>query len=388
MSTWRKRTREQESPLTWERIKKAPLTSLLGVAIGLVGGSFILSGPETWEDLAAWGYLPGLEIWQGKLWPLWTTAFLHADMFHLFFNLYWLWVFGSHLEPHLGRLKYAALCVVGTFVSSCAQLALSGETGIGLSGLIYAFFGYAWIASRDPQVLSPFISKQTIGLMIGWLFICLLLSWSDTYDVANAAHFAGIAIGVALGWARGRYRAAGWGSAAALLGASVISLLWCPWSSDWLNHRAYVAYEAKQPEVAAAYAAKSLKIDPDDEWANAFKRSLEQEAVIDQMLESARGPGQRASKRQFAEQMMKLGPINVKFSSSAEGVVVPESFKSQPTVVLTFGTPLSTPMVDLLVDDSGMSGTMTFEEQPFHCTVPWSAVTALVLDEERGMAWE
>jgi len=43
-----------------------------------------------------------------EFWRLLTFQFLHAHALHLFFNMFGLWMFGSVVEQHLGRKRYAA----------------------------------------------------------------------------------------------------------------------------------------------------------------------------------------------------------------------------------------------------------------------------------------
>jgi rhomboid protease GluP len=68
-----------------------------------------------------------------------------VEIWHLGFNLYWLVILGRDLEQALGRWKLVALFVCAAFVSSAAQLAVGGSTGIGFSGVGYAMFGLLWM---------------------------------------------------------------------------------------------------------------------------------------------------------------------------------------------------------------------------------------------------
>src|SRR5688500_18062279 len=56
----------------------------------------------SWESLARFGYLPANSIWEGDYWALVTSAFVHLALWHLVFNVYWLWVLGSHMERAIG----------------------------------------------------------------------------------------------------------------------------------------------------------------------------------------------------------------------------------------------------------------------------------------------
>lgn len=47
-----------------------------------------------------------------------TSAFLHADLAHLFFNGFTFWAFGFSLERTMGSAQFAALYAVGLFASA------------------------------------------------------------------------------------------------------------------------------------------------------------------------------------------------------------------------------------------------------------------------------
>jgi GlpG protein len=392
VAKWRKRTWDAGAPVNWSRVKQAPFTALVSVSSALVSIGYMNASPQTWEELANWGVLPGAEIWHGRIWPLWTTALLHGDPLHLLFNLYWFWFFGSHLEPHFGRLKFLGLSVVGTFVSSCAELTVNDNPGIGLSGLVYALFGYAWLAPRESEQLASLMSKRTVVWMIGWLFLCLALTWTNTYNVGNAAHFTGIALGAALGLGRTRYPRLGVAVAMVLVLASAASLTWSPWSTQWLSSRAFSAIEAGKPDVAASYIEKVLRIDPTNTWALERKRELELQAIpkprLDALLRDANAGSSTVSQADLAAEMLKFGSIQVHLDPSRAGVIVPENFAKQSTLMLEVGHDMVTPIPDLAVTASGISGTLSFDGQPFRCSVPWTAVTALTLDKKHSIAWD
>jgi GlpG protein len=340
--------------------------------------------------MAPWGYLPADQIWDGKVWPLWTTALLHADIVHLFFNLYWLWFFGSHLEPRLGRLKFATLCVLATFVSSSAELTVSSDTGIGLSGLIYAFFGYLCLAPKGSE-LATLMSRRTIVWLLGWLFVCLVATLTHTYAVANAAHFAGITFGAALGFTQRTHPRVGQGSVAALLSAAVAILFWSPWSTQWLNSRAYNALNAGDTKLASDYLERVLRIAPEDPWASEQKRILDlQEAPkpqLDALLADAANETRPISKQEIAKEMLKFGSIQILIDPARDDVVVPSNLKKQGELTLVIGYDLPKPIPDLRIDTDGISGTLSFNQQPFLCRIPWTAVNALTLDQEHSLVW-
>ena len=99
-------------------------------------------------------------------------------------------------------------------------------------------------------------------------------------------------------------------------------------------------------------------------------------------------PNTPPDKRTFVEQLLERGPVLVHVNARRGDVVVPARFRGDPKLVLRFGYGLQPAIVDLAVDTGGMSGTLTFGGVPFHCSLPWPAVYAAVVEgEQRGMVW-
>ena len=84
-------------------------------------------------------------------WRMVTDMFPHVNVLHLVFNLMWLWRFGQVLEGTFGWVKYAGLVIFLALGSSAAEWTFL-DGGVGLSGVIYGFFGLLWVLSKhDPR---------------------------------------------------------------------------------------------------------------------------------------------------------------------------------------------------------------------------------------------
>ncbi len=86
-------------------------------------------------------------------------------------------------------------------------------------------------------------------------------------------------------------------------------------------------------------------------------------------------------------ELLRHGSVFVHLDPRLEGVVVPSWLASQPQLVLQLGYDLPIPIDDLEVDERGWHATLSFNRSPFHCTVPWDAVFAVVDEEGLGMLW-
>jgi GlpG protein len=192
-----------------------------------VTGSVVLASLAAtliwWQGVDLSFLLENHLIWQGQLWRLFTSTLLHLDLFHLVFNLYWLWVFGTLVEDVFGHWKTAALLLFLAVGSSAAEYAfLMG--GVGLSGVGYGLFGMLWVLSRRDERFLGAVDRTTVNLFVAWFFLCCVLTYLDVWRVGNIAHGAGAVLGVLLGLAitaYGRLRL----TLAGLLAAGTILLL-------------------------------------------------------------------------------------------------------------------------------------------------------------------
>jgi hypothetical protein len=93
------------------------------------------------------------------------------------------------------------------------------------------------------------------------------------------------------------------------------------------------------------------------------------------------------SKKQVATALLEGTSFFIHLDPRRPGVLVPEKFRAQPQLVLQVGKQLATPIPDLVIDDAGITATLSFSQKPFFCRVPWPAVYALLDEAGRGQLW-
>jgi membrane associated rhomboid family serine protease len=159
--------------------------------------------------------------WHGEYWRTITSILPHVNAFHLIFNLYWLWVFGVLVEETFGSLRMAGLVLALGVGSSVAEHAVSGG-GVGLSGVNYGLFGFLWVLSRHDERFWDAVDSQVVALLVGWFFLCIVLTYTKVMAVGNVAHGVGAALGILVGFAvstEGRRKLL-WSGAATVIFAS------------------------------------------------------------------------------------------------------------------------------------------------------------------------
>lgn len=150
----------------------------------------MLAGLGTFGGLLLYPLGAGFAPWQ-----LVTYSFLHADMWHLLFNMLALFMFGSEIERLFGSrwyLIYYFVCVVSAAI---AQLIIAPMTGAfgptlgasgGVFGLLLAFGMY--FPRRQVMLLFPPIPIPAWVAVIG--FGALTLMFGVTGTMSGVAHFA------------------------------------------------------------------------------------------------------------------------------------------------------------------------------------------------------
>src|SRR3982751_3866339 len=154
---------------------------------------------QSWEAFARWGCYPPERIYSGAYWGFITSAFVHEQLWHVAFNVYWLYLLGTKLELGIGHAKFVAFILAAAFVSSGAEFAIAGTTGIGASGFVYAIFGLMWLTRGRFSAYAGTPDRRTIRLFLVWLVACVAMTLIGIMNVANAAHIAGLLFGMGIG---------------------------------------------------------------------------------------------------------------------------------------------------------------------------------------------
>ena len=208
---------------------------------------------------------PGpLSIWSGSVWGLATSAFVHIEWWHILFNMWWARDFGRLLEPDIGRVRYVGFVLAAAAASSGWQLLVSNTTGIGFSGVVYALFGYALARRASRPTYQAFLSPSTIRWLLGWLVLCIVLTFANVWSVANAAHIAGLAFGYLVGLVveSSKPRAVAIAGLTFIFIGVVASCCYMPWSAVWRARHFILQLdtwrrhaEAGEPRAQALYGS-------------------------------------------------------------------------------------------------------------------------------------
>ena len=144
---------------------------------------------NTYDDIINNFCIYPLAIRNGQIYRLLTGTFLHANIIHLGFNCYALYVIGTQLESFLGKLKYLGVYLFSALTGSLlSMLFLGNGASIGASGAIFGlmgslvYFGYHYRVYLGTALKSQIIPLIVINLLLGFML----------NDVDIAAHIGGL----------------------------------------------------------------------------------------------------------------------------------------------------------------------------------------------------
>ncbi|WP_446029701.1 rhomboid family intramembrane serine protease GlpG [Lelliottia amnigena] len=178
------------------RERAGPFTLLLMAACILVFIIMNVVGDQPVMIALAWPYGPAVQY---DVWRYFTHALMHFSVLHILFNLLWWWYLGGAIEKRLGSGKLIVITLISALLSGYVQHKFSGPWFGGLSGVVYALMGYAWLrGERDPES-GIYMQRGLITFALIWL----IAGWFDLFgmSIANGAHVTGLAVGLAMAFA-------------------------------------------------------------------------------------------------------------------------------------------------------------------------------------------
>jgi membrane associated rhomboid family serine protease len=136
-----------------------------------------------------------------KPYQLVTHMFAHGGFFHLFFNMFVLWMFGTMLEKLWGPKRFLIFYLACGLAAGVAHLLLEFSPAVGASGAIMGLFAaYAYLFPNSELIIFPIPvpvkAKYAVAIMAAFdLFGGVYPSGSN---IAHFAHLGGLVMGFIL----------------------------------------------------------------------------------------------------------------------------------------------------------------------------------------------
>jgi membrane associated rhomboid family serine protease len=175
--------------------------------------NFFMETSNYWISMG--GFVPSLITIQSQLYRIFSSMFLHADIFHILFNMYYLYLFGRAVEWALGKWRFLVLYIISGIAASIFHTAFSflgGTTAyvipaIGASGAISGvlgaylilFPGTSLIVGRFFILFPVFFRIKAAYYLLFWFATQLIYGYAVAGEsVAFFAHAGGFIAGIAL----------------------------------------------------------------------------------------------------------------------------------------------------------------------------------------------
>lgn len=135
----------------------------------------------------------------GEIWRLLTSTFVHADIFHILFNMMALMEIGPLIERYYGKTKYLAIYLGSGILGSLFSAVCGNYVSVGASGAIFGLFGaMVYFGYKYRATLDGFLRSGIIPVLIANLIIGILIP-----EIDIIAHIGGLLGGFLLSYTLG-----------------------------------------------------------------------------------------------------------------------------------------------------------------------------------------
>ena len=170
-----------------------------------------LSVGEKWVE--EYSLIPITLLSYAQLYRVFTSMFLHGNIFHILFNMYFLYIFGREVESTLGSGRYLLLYFLSGVFATIFHIGFSGVMGIynvlipalGASGAISGVLGaYLLLYPRRSLTVCWFFwlipwcfTMKAAYLLLFWFATQLIYGYTVGQGIAFFAHVGGFVFGIA-----------------------------------------------------------------------------------------------------------------------------------------------------------------------------------------------
>ncbi|MEM0212444.1 MAG: rhomboid family intramembrane serine protease [Candidatus Methanomethylicia archaeon] len=204
-----------------EEGKKSGKTLILIIILNVL--AYIVTSYENFfiETSSYWinifGFIPSLIGDYRNIYRILTSMFIHADIFHIFFNMYYLYLFGRPVIESMTSKKFITLYLFSGLMASIFHTAFSYTGGltsyiipaVGASGAISGVLGVylilypgTYLTMYSPYIFFPFPIRFRVRAeyyLIFWFATQVLYGYAKIAGTtAVFAHAGGFLAGIAI----------------------------------------------------------------------------------------------------------------------------------------------------------------------------------------------
>jgi membrane associated rhomboid family serine protease len=150
-------SRDRTKVKTIRNTPQTPVVTLTLIAINvavfvseLVTGATVNGGGSGGTVLDDGGLLGPSIVHQHEYYRIVTSGFLHYSVLHIAFNMFFLYVMGTMLEPAIGRLNFAVVYLTSLLAGSFGALLFEPHAlTVGASGACFGVLGALIVVARN-----------------------------------------------------------------------------------------------------------------------------------------------------------------------------------------------------------------------------------------------
>jgi len=170
-------SRDRTKVKTIRSVAATPVVTQAIIAINVAvfiaevaAGASVNGGGAEGTVLTKGGLFGPAIVHQHQYYRILTSGFLHYNILHIAFNMFFLYVMGTMLEPAIGRLNFAAVYLTSLLAGSFGALLFEPQAlTAGASGACFGVLGALLVVARARRI-SIWQSGLGITLLINIVF--------------------------------------------------------------------------------------------------------------------------------------------------------------------------------------------------------------------------
>ncbi|MDA9622169.1 rhomboid family intramembrane serine protease [Flavobacteriaceae bacterium] len=141
-------------------------------------------------------------IKKGEKYRMWSSAFLHADYSHLFFNLFTLWVFSGAILMQLGEFYYVIIYSLSLYFGNFFTLKQHKNevlySAVGASGAVTGIVYSSILLFPEMKLALLFFPVPLPSYVFGLCYILYSIYGmkKNTGNIGHSAHLGGAIAGM------------------------------------------------------------------------------------------------------------------------------------------------------------------------------------------------
>ena len=170
------------------------------ITFGLIAVCVIIFVIQNLVGLDQFAFTPATAF--SEPWTLVTAMFLHADINHIFFNMFALFIFGIYLEGIVSEKTYLLIFFLSGILGNFGYMLTAFDSmipAVGASGAIYGLIGTLAAMRPKAVVYVGFFYPMPMAVAAVFYTIVEFLGLFAPSSIAHGAHLLGMLSGVVVG---------------------------------------------------------------------------------------------------------------------------------------------------------------------------------------------